>query len=174
MDNKKAIEAYRNLKNNAYGRSFEQGIEYACKHYIDYGLAVINKTPEPFRVTKKFKAGVFQGRFTAKAYPDFQGTLRNGKSIIFEAKYTSTEVIRKNVITDNQAEVLDKHFKFGAIAGVCVGIQDRYFFVPWDIWRNMKEIIGKQSARAEDLKEWEVPWRKGVMFLENIKDKLDG
>ena len=127
MDNRKEQEAYKNLKNNAYGRSFEQGIEFACKHYIDDGLAAVSKTPEPFRV-----------------------------------------------ITEKQAEVLDEHLKLGAIAGVCVGIQDRYFFVPWETWRNMKEIIGKQSARAEDLKEWEVPWRKGVMFLENIKGKLDG
>lgn len=170
MDSKKALEAYKNYKNNAYGRSFEQGIEYACKHYAADGLAAISKMPEPFRVTKKFNSGIFQGRFTARAYPDFQGTLNNGRSIIFEAKYTSTEFTRKSVITDKQAEVLDEHLKLGAIAGVCVGIQDRYFFVPWEIWRNLKEIIGKQSARVEDLKEWEVPWRKGVMFLENIKN----
>ena len=148
MDNRKEQEAYKNLKNNAYGRSFEQGIEFACKHYIDDGLAAVSKTPEPFRVLKKFKGGIFKGQFTARAHPDFKGTVK--------------------------AEVLDEHLKLGAIAGVCVGIQDRYFFVPWDIWRNMKEIIGKQSARVEDLKQWEVPWRKGVMFLENIKGKLDG
>lgn len=174
MDNKKEQEAYKNLKNNAYGRSFEQGIEFACKHYIDDGLAAVSKTPEPFRVLKKFKGGIFRGQFTARAHPDFKGTVKGGRSIIFEAKYTSTEVMKKKVVTEKQAEVLDEHLKLGAIAGVCVGIQDRYFFVPWDIWRNMKEIIGKQSARVEDLKEWEVPWRKGVMFLENIKGKLDG
>lgn len=174
MDNKKALEAYRNLKNNAYGHSLEQGIEYACKHYIDYGLAAVSKTPEPFRVIKKFKGGKFHGQFTARAQPDFQGTLKGGRSIIFEAKYTSTEVIKKKVITDKQAEVLDEHLKLGAVAGVCVGIKDRYFFVPWEVWRNMKEIIGKQSARADDLKRWEIPWRKGVMFLENIKGKIDG
>lgn len=170
----KDLQAYKNFKNNAQGRNFEKGIEMACAYYEEKGKASICKIPEPFRVLKKGKRGIFEGRFTAKAHPDFVGTLKGGKNIIFEAKYTSTAVAKKKVITEKQAEVLEKYHKLGAYAAVCVGIQDRYFFVPWWWWRNMEEQIGKKSARAEDLKEWEVPWRKGVMFLENIKGKLDG
>lgn len=163
--NEKDLQAYRNFKSNAQGRSFEKGIEMACTFYKDQGRACICKMPEPFRVLKKEKAGIFRGRFTAKAHPDFIGTLRGGKNIIFEAKYTSTEVMKKKVITEKQAEVLETYHKLGAYAAVCVGIQDRYFFVPWWWWRSMEEQIGKKSARVEDLLPWEVKWRKGVMFL---------
>lgn len=162
---KKEEEIYRNYKNNAIGRSFERGIEVACKRYEEEGRAAIQKVPEPFRVTKKKRAGIFEGRFTAKASPDFIGTLDSGRSIIFEAKYTSTEVIKQKVITNKQWEILERYYKLGALAAVCVGIQDRYFFVPWDIWRDMKNVIGKKSARAEDLEAWEVRWKHGIDFL---------
>lgn len=117
MDNKKEQEAYKNLKNNAYGRSFEQGIEFACKHYIDDGLAAVSKTPEPFRVLKKFKGGIFRGQFTARAHPDFKGTVKGGRSIIFEAKYTSTEVIKKKSYNRKTSGSIRRTFKAWSNSG---------------------------------------------------------
>ena len=46
--------------------------------------------------------------------PDYKGTLRNGFSIVFEAKHTDTDRIKRAVITDEQEKRLDKHLALGA------------------------------------------------------------
>ena len=77
-----AVRRYKNAINNAQGHSFEGYIKAACALYAQQGRAEIDKTPEPFRVTAKDrKNGTFSGRFTARAQPDFQGTLDGGRSL---------------------------------------------------------------------------------------------
>ena len=102
-----AAQQYQNAVNNAQGHSFEDYIKSACVLYSQQGRAEIEKTPEPFRVTaKNRKDGTFSGRFTAHAQPDFQGTLDGGRSIVFEAKYTTTDRLKKEAVTEEQAKRL--------------------------------------------------------------------
>ena len=137
--------------------------------YEQYNIAVIDKTPEPFRVTSKnHRTGEFTGRFSAHAQPDFQGTLYGGQSIVFEAKRTSKDRITRNVLTDTQMDVLEKHNRLGALCGVCTCIQDDFFFIPWNMWRDMKEMYGRQYLKAEDIEEYKVRFDGAVHFLQNI------
>ena len=167
MKNAKTIlRQWQNRVNNAQGHFFEGAIQAACRFYHDHERAEIDKTPEPFRVTKKSKDGIFTGRFTALAAPDFQGTLAGGRSIVFEAKYTTKDSIRHSVLTDAQMSALESHMRRGAVAGVCVGINDQFFFVPWLKWRDMKEHFGKVSLRAVDLAAYRVCFSGAVLFLD--------
>ena len=122
-----------------------EAIRQACLLYASQGRAKVEKTPEPFRVLEKREGGIFVGRFTAHAQPDFQGTLDGGRSIIFEAKYTTTDAMKRDVLTETQMETWN-----GTTAAArwrrCVGIQDRFFFVPWPVWRDMKEAFGHMSV----------------------------
>ena len=77
---------YHASMSNNRGHDFEEAIRQACLLYANQGRAKVEKTPEPFRVLEKREGGIFVGRFTAHAQPDFQGTLDGGRSIIFEAK----------------------------------------------------------------------------------------
>ncbi|MCW6702100.1 hypothetical protein NH288_08365 [Anaerococcus sp. NML200537] len=54
----------------------------------------------------------------------------------------------------------------GGYTGVCVGIQDRYFFIPWQVWQDMKAIYGRQYLKADDIGEYEVIFRQGIRFLD--------
>jgi len=72
----------QNSINNARGQDFESLILAACHKYNMSGKAKIDKTPEPFRVTSKSGGGIFTGRFTSLAQPDFQGTLAGGQSVL--------------------------------------------------------------------------------------------
>lgn len=121
---------------------------------------------EPFRVLEKREGGIFVGRFTAHAQPDFQGTLDGGRSIIFEAKYTTTDAMKRDVLTETQMETLERHHRCGALAAVCVGIQDRFFFVPWPVWRDMKEAFGHMSVSAAELEDFRVRFTGAVLFLD--------
>lgn len=162
----KAWQRYRNRQSNGFGKNFERFISIGCDYYRENGIADICKVDEPFRVIKLKGGGRFEGQFTRNANPDFEGTLKGGGSICFEAKYTSSNLIKKSVITEKQEEVLNFKHGLGAYVGVCVGIKERYFFVPWEIWSNMKEIYGRVSVGVEELKRYEVVFRKGVMFLD--------
>jgi len=169
IDQQKARRQYQNAVNNAQGQAFEGYIKAACEIYKAKARAAVDKTPEPFKVTSKHGGGVFTGRFTALAMPDFQGTLHGGRSICFEAKYTTTDRLKRDVLTTAQMEALTLHAEFGAIAGVCAGIGDKFYFVPFDVWRDMKQHFGRQYVKAEDIEPYRVRFTGAVMFLDYVK-----
>lgn len=170
-DRKKAKQQWQNSVNNAQGHIFENCIKTACMIYAELERAKVEKIPEPFRVTNKGKDGTFYGRFTALAQPDFQGTLEGGQSIAFEAKYTTTDRMKREVLTKEQMDALDQHWKLGAVSGVCVGIQEECFFVPWPVWNRMKEIFGRKYVTAKDLQSYRVKFNGAVMFLDKEGSK---
>lgn len=160
------LQSFKSLQSNGFGKNFEKLIDLACKYYRDEGKADIAKIDEPFRVIRLKKAGRFEGQFTKNANPDFEGTLNGGRSICFEAKYTTSDRMKQSVVSDKQAEVLEIKSNLGGLAGVCIGIKDRYFFIPWQIWSNMKDIFGRKYVKADDLSQYEVIFRQGVRFLD--------
>ena len=147
IDQRRTRQQWQNAVNNAQGHFFEGYIKAACAYYSDRERAEIGKTPEPFRVMEKSRNGIFKGRFTARADPDFQGTLDGGRSIVFEAKYTSTDRLKRDVLTPEQQGALERHARRGAVAAVCAGIGNDFFFVPWSVWRDMKEHFGRKPIR---------------------------
>ncbi len=165
-DEKEIRTKCQNRINNAQGQHFEREILAGCGRYKDLGLAVIDKTPEPFRVMKKNPNGIFTGRFTALAQPDFQGTLKNGRSIVFEAKMTMKDRMQRNVLTDTQMRALEAHEGLGAVAAVCISIGYGFYFIPWEVWRDMKDIFGHQYVTPEQIAEYEVKFDGAVRFLE--------
>lgn len=168
VDHEKLVQQYRNKVNNAQGHFFEDYIKAACAYYSDRGRADVDKTPEPFRVLSKSKDGIFKGRFTARAQPDFQGTLDGGRSIVFEAKYTTTDRMKRDVLTQEQQNALERHARRGAVAAVCAGIGNDFFFVPWSVWRDMKEHFGRKYVTAADLEQFRVRFNGSVLFLDYV------
>lgn len=169
VDEEQLKRQYKNRVNNAQGQYFEREILAGCRIYEHHGIAMIDKTPEPFRVTSKnHRTGEFTGRFSTHAQPDFQGTLHGGRSIMFEAKRTSKDRITRNVLTDTQMEILEKHSRLGALCGVCICIQDDFFFIPWNVWRDMKEVYGRQYLKAEDIEKYKVRFDGAVYFLDRL------
>lgn len=159
------------MKSNAQGHLFEDLIKMACGYYRERGKAVIEKMPEPFWVLKKDRErGTALVQFTSHAQPDFIGTLKNGKTIIFEAKCTLTDRIKQDVITPTQATALENHFKMGAVVGVCVGIKDNYYFIPWAVWKDMKNAYGHKYMTEAEAEKYKVRFTgNGVMFLDLIE-----
>ena len=108
-----AMRSYRSAMANDRGRMFEAMLLAGCKHYRQMGIAEIDKTPEPFRVSRKLGDGKFEGRFGRAAQPDFQGTLQGGVSVIFEAKSTTGDRIQRCALTQEQIDVLQRHHELG-------------------------------------------------------------
>ncbi|MBR2216495.1 MAG: Holliday junction resolvase RecU [Selenomonadaceae bacterium] len=171
--NQKLEEVYRENRafaaamSNAKGRLFEDMVKGGCRYYNDQGRGKIVKMPEPFRVLKKDrKNGLATIRFTAHAQPDFIGCLAGGVCIAFEAKYTDTDRLSRRVITATQAAALQTYDDMGAVAAVCVGIQDKFFMLPWSKFANMKKHYGRQFVRAADIADYEVKFNGVALFLD--------
>ncbi|MBB5337570.1 Holliday junction resolvase RecU [Pectinatus brassicae] len=148
--------SYQSRVNNAQGQLFEGRILAACEYYCMKNRADIHKTPEPFRCLKKDTRGRFTGQFVSKAQPDFCGTLMGGASIVFEAKYTSNNRIKKDALSDKQVEVLELSSRMGADTFVCFGIQDQTFMMPYEKWRDMKKYYGRCYVTQADVQQHRV------------------
>ena len=162
--------SWQNRINNAQGHLFEQQILAGCEYYKIHNIAFIEKTPEQFQVMKKNKDGSFIGRFSKnkRAQPDFKGTLMNGTSIIFEAKYTTKDYMSFNVLTQTQYNALLLHHNLKAKVYICIGIQDKFYFVPFSFWKDMKEN-GLKKLCHENLIEYECLFDGAIKFLQYKK-----
>lgn len=167
-------QQWQNRINRAQGGYFEDRIKNGCIKYQNQGRAEIHKMPEPFHVVQRLDGLRFIGNFVGRAQPDFCGTLTGGRSIHFEAKHTDTLKMQKNAVKPHQAKALAVHHKLGAVAGVCVGIKLRCFFVPWPVWDQMEKIWGRKYVTAADLVQYEVVFdmlNNAVCFLDYARPK---
>lgn len=160
------INQIRGMRNNAQGHIFEDALKQACEYYKLVDRAHIDKTHEPYRVLKKRPDGTFTGRFIDLAEPDYHGTLAGGHSIIFEAKYTTTDRIERRALTDRQMKTLESHRRMGAVALVVFGIKDGFYCVSWSLWDNMKGRFGRQYLTQQDAEPWRVKFNGAVLFLD--------
>lgn len=148
---------YQGAVNRAQGKQFERLIDDALAYYEQKGTAAIEKTPEPMRPTKDLGTGKFIAYYEKQAQPDYKGTLKGGRSVVFEAKHTTSDRIEQNRVTQEQSDRLDKYQSMGALCFVFVGFNMRDFFkVPWDVWREMKKTYGRKYTTQEELEPYRV------------------
>lgn len=164
----KLKHSVRGRFSNDRGLEMEKMILQAAEDYLENNRCRLVKIPEPFRVLKKSAGGKASIQFTTHAEPDFIGCLcEGGRCIAFESKYTSGEVMKYSALTGTQAEALEKYYKLGAVSGVCCGIQDKYYFVPWRKFGYMKEYFGRLYVKHEDIKQYEVRFTgHAIRFLD--------
>lgn len=147
---------FRGRVNKAQGNFFEELIDRSCEHYRQDGTAVIEKTPEPFHITRSLGGGKFQGNFAKAAQPDYKGVLHGGRMIAIEAKLTSSDRIEQDRVTAEQAEALEEYQAAGALCFVMVSLQmQRFFLVPWQAWKEIRQRFGRNYIRAEELSPYE-------------------
>lgn len=164
----------RNHISSDRGREFEHLIMLGCDYYADKRRAVIGKVYEPYRCIKRYDGGRFLGQWIGRAEPDFKGVLRGGRAVAFEAKSTKKSRIQKNALTSEQAAWLDAQAEMGAVVFVCVELQNRFFSVPWYVWRDMRGAFGKKFLMPGDIAEYEVIFDGGVRFLEYMNGGVIG
>lgn len=154
------------------GENFERLIEITCAYYSKMGVAYIQKTPEPMKPIKVINRAkrLFQAVYTMKAQPDFTGTLKNGKSVVFEAKHTDGTNIPFDRINKQQQEDLALHNHLGAMTFVLISFKMKYFYaVPFQEWMQLKESSGKKSVNQTDLVDYQISTEKRILnFMEVV------
>lgn len=171
-----AERSRKGLLSRRAGEHFEQMIEASLIWYEQKGVACVEKTPEPMKPLRPpNKQGQFLACYVKAAQPDFKGTITGGRSVVFEAKHTDGDRIEYSRLSDEQAEKLNTHHKLGAAAFVLVsfGLQD-FYRIPWEVWRNMKEIYGRKHIKQPELEKYRVEYIAGVIkLLEGIELKYN-
>lgn len=159
------LYALRGTRSRAAGLFWEDMIETACKCYHNNGMAEIKKTPEPMRpLSKANEKGQFLACFTKQAQPDYKGTLKGGRAVVFEAKHTDSDRMLRSVISQEQEDELNAHEKLGALCFVLVSFSlQEYYRVPWNVFRDMKEHFGRKYVKPEDLEQYKIRFIGGYL-----------
>lgn len=140
------------------GAEFERQISAACDLYRETGEADIEKTPEPMRPIRNLGDGKFIAFFEKPAQPDYTGVMRDGISVMFEAKATETDKMHQDRVTETQARKLQTNAKLGGWSFVlCQYASGRVYRIPWQKWAAMKEVWGRKYITEEDAAEYAVP-----------------
>ena len=147
----KELQSLRNARSRRLGAAFEELIDRSCEYYKQQGIAMIEKTPEPMRTLRPLGNGRFEAVYTKQAQPDYKGTLYGGQCIVFDAKHTDTDRIKRSVVTEEQEKCLDAHEKM--IAKCCVLVSfgfKKFYKFPWKLFRDMKYHFGVKYIRETD------------------------
>lgn len=153
----------------ARGKQFENRLDETFAYYAQKGFAAIEKTPEPMRVLKSTENGRFLCCFEKKAQPDYTGTMKGGRAIKIEAKYTDKDRIEQSRVLPIQVDYMDRHERLGARCYVVVGFSSgNVYRVPWSVWDNMKQYFGHKYATEAELEKYLIPaaWNGVLMLLD--------
>lgn len=159
------IRSVMNGRNNReLGAEWEKIISKSCDYYREKGIAEIEKTPECIKVIRPLGSGQFVSVFTKAAQPDYKGTVKGGRAVCFEAKFTDKGKLSQNMVTTAQGERLDSHEKLGAECFVLVSFSFRDFFkIPWSVFCNMKEYYGRKYITPDDVRNFEVKYNGRIL-----------
>lgn len=157
----------KGLQSKRAGEHFENMITASLNWYCDKGVAFVEKTPEPMKPLRKpDRQGRFLACYTKAGQPDFKGTLTGGRAVVFEAKHTDSDKIDQSRLTPEQVESLTLHHKLGAAAFIMVSAGlENFYRVPWEVWRDMKQIYGRKHMKLEDLEPYRVQYIAGILKL---------
>ena len=154
---KDPLRQWQGKVSKAKGERFESELDFAFTYYSEKGLAYIEKTPEPMRIIKSLGGGRFVACFKKKAQSDYKGTIKGGRSVIFEAKYTDSDRMEQSRVTVEQSEYIEKHYKLGAMCHILAGFgTGNVYRIPWEDWCNMKALFGRKYVKETDLEKYKV------------------
>lgn len=171
VSKKNPLNVLRGARNHALGDAFEAVIDSACEYYLQTKKAVIEKTPEPMKVVENIGNGLFKACFIKRAQPDYKGSIANGKTVVFETKFTSTPKMNASVVTSEQWKRLEAYYNIGAVCFVIAGFSSgNAYRIPWRIWRDMSIYYGRKYITEEDVLYYRLSYANGILdFLGDVK-----
>jgi len=162
-------EQRRGRRSRAKGKAFEELLDKTFAYYSSKGFAKIDKTPEPMKVIRSMGQGRFLACYTKSAQPDYKGTIKGGRTVIFEAKFTEHDRLQQDAVSDEQAEYMETEDRLGARCYVVCGFSTgNVYRVPWGVWCNMKRIYGHKYVTEEEIKQYQVSksWNDVLLIID--------
>lgn len=153
------LKQLQGAQSHAKGSRFEERLDRTFEAYRAAGIASIAKTPEPMRVVRNLGNGRFEAYFVKKAQPDYEGCIKGGRAVVFEAKYTDKVQLLQSRVGQTQSDYMDLKSALGARCFVIAGFgTGNVYKIPWAVWRDMKTVFGrKYITEKDDLTAYKVP-----------------
>ena len=158
----------RGRRSRAKGKAFEDLLDKTFAYYSEKGFAQIEKTPEPLKVIRSIGQGRFLACYTKGAQPDYKGTVKGGRTVMFEAKFTGHDRLLQDAVNEGQTAYMDAADGLGARCYVLCGYATgNVYRVPWGVWKNMKRIYGHKYVTEEEIKQYQVQksWNDMLLIL---------
>ena len=168
-DSKLVTYQKRGRRSKAKGKAFEDQLNKSFAYYAEKGYARIEKNQEPIRIIRSLGNGKFIACFAKKSQADYKGTIKGGRTFIFEAKYTESDRIAQSEVDENQSEYMDAHEQLGARCFVICGFSSgNVYRVPWGFWSNMKRILGHKYVKESEIQQYLVKrsWNNALLILD--------
>lgn len=162
-------EQRRGRRSRAKGKAFEDLLDKTFDYYAEKGFAKIDKTPEPMKPIRSMGQGRFLACYTKSAQPDYKGTIKGGRTVIFEAKFTEHDRLLQDAVSDEQADYMETEDRLGARCYVVCGFSTgNVYRVPWGVWSNMKRIYGHKYVTEEEIQQYQVSksWNDVLLILD--------
>lgn len=151
MRNAKERRAGKDVTKSRLGRYTENIVESALRYYENSGEAVVKHIPTPVRITKT-KGKYVEGIKGKGLFVDYQGTLRGGTSVVFDAKSTKSKTSFPLAnIPLHQLNYMRAHGRMGAESFVIIHFTtlERFFRIDWDeLWDRVElsNIPGERKS----------------------------
>ena len=87
---------------------------------------------------------------------------------MFEAKFTTSDRITADRVTDEQWKYLSQAAALGAFCYILAGFSSGHEYkIPWEIWSKMKEYFGSKYVTEPDLQQYKVQpsWNSLLQIL---------
>lgn len=164
MDANNYQRRLRGTRSKRSGKLFEDIVIKSCLYYRENKIAIIHKENEAMKPIKDLGNGKFIACYESKSEPDFKGKIKNGAMILFEAKHTDSGRLKYEAVTPGQARSFDYHVEFGVVCFVLISFGfEKFYKVPWRIFKEMKTLFGRKYIQPEDLKMYEIKFTSGVL-----------
>lgn len=151
-----------NREAGAAGKRFEERLNRTFDYYRKTGAASIIKTPEPMRPLQNLGKGRFIACFTEKAQADYEGTIKGGRTVIYEAKYTASDRMTYDRVRPHQAAYMNEKSALGARCYVIAGFKsEAVYLFPWSAWTTMKLRFGHKYITEREIQDYRVPQAPG-------------
>lgn len=157
------------------GMALEGLVEIACRHYQIKKMARLDKRPTP---TKNIRGKI---AYAAKSTVDFDGTIKGGRAVYFDAKSTreTTRFPLANIKEHQMNYCQDQH-ELGAAVFFLVefAAHHEFYYLPYTIAQRYfddAQAGGRKSIPYDDFREnpaiYEVKGSPGIVldFLEPIR-----
>ncbi len=113
------------------GEAWERLLCALHARYIREGVAVVERCHPEVKQVGVAPGGRFIGIRPKWGPVDFVGTLRGGRAIVFDAKWTGKRLFPCANIEPHQARDLARHAAAGAVVGIAASTPDGCFWLPW-------------------------------------------
>lgn len=155
----------RNSRNTRAGSQWEARLQWWHNLYLQQGRAYITKRGPPITFLEAPRNGVARCRVEGQGPADYGGVLAGGRAVEFEAKCTTADRWRLELVKEHQGQALQVAHELGALVFVATQTPSGCMVLPWSelgpVWldwltKHKAGTVGRGEASLSRDDMWDI------------------